>query len=147
MPEEQPLLNLIASNRQGILAGVTRAGYPHLTNVLYTWDAEHRLARISTTAERVKARILRRDARAALHVGGDHFWAYAVAECDAEVSPTAAEPGDDTCRELLEVHSSFYSGIGDEAAFFSEMIAEQRLIVRLRVQRAYGVVRDGPPGM
>jgi hypothetical protein len=29
MPDEQPLLNVIAENRQGILAVVTRAGYPH----------------------------------------------------------------------------------------------------------------------
>jgi hypothetical protein len=35
---EQQLLELIANNRQAILAAVTRAGYPHLTNVLYVWD-------------------------------------------------------------------------------------------------------------
>jgi PPOX class probable F420-dependent enzyme len=146
MPGEQALLDLIASNRQGILAGVTRAGYPHMTNVLYVWDAERRIARISTTAERVKGRILRRDPRAGLHVGGDHFWAYAVAECDADVSATASEPGDDTCRELLEIHSCFYGGITDEAAFFSEMITARRLVVRLQVTRLYGVLLDSPPG-
>jgi PPOX class probable F420-dependent enzyme len=35
MPDEQELRDLIAHNRQGILAAVTQAGYPHLTNVLY----------------------------------------------------------------------------------------------------------------
>jgi hypothetical protein len=63
MPDEQQLLDLIASNSQGILAGVTRAGYPHLTNVLYVWDAAELVARVSTTADRVKGRILRRNPR------------------------------------------------------------------------------------
>ena len=35
MPDEQPLLDVIAENCQGILAVVTGSGYPHLTNVLY----------------------------------------------------------------------------------------------------------------
>jgi hypothetical protein len=58
MPDEQHLLDLIANNSQGILAGVTRAGYPHLTNVLYVWDSAQRTAKVSTTADRVKGRIL-----------------------------------------------------------------------------------------
>jgi hypothetical protein len=70
MADEQLLLDLIAANRQGILAGITRAGYPHLTNVLYVWDPVKRIARVSTTADRVKGRILRRDPHAALHVPG-----------------------------------------------------------------------------
>src|SRR3977135_4185923 len=98
MPDEQQLLNLIANNTQGILAAVTRAGYPHRTNVLYVWDPEQRTASVSTTADRVKGRILRRDPRAALHVPGSHFWSYAVAECDANVSNGATSPGEQTCR-------------------------------------------------
>jgi hypothetical protein len=43
-----------------------------------------------------------------LHVTGDNFWAYAVAERHAALTPAAAEPGDEACRELLEVHSAFY---------------------------------------
>jgi PPOX class probable F420-dependent enzyme len=146
MPDEQPLLNVIAENRQGILAAVTRAGYPHLTNVLYVWDAVERTARVSTTADRVKARILQRDPRCAMHVPGAHFWSYAVAECDAELSAAAGIAGDDACRELLEVHSAFYGEIDDERAFYTQMINAKRLVVRLRVRRAYGVLLDNPPG-
>jgi PPOX class probable F420-dependent enzyme len=145
MAEEQDLLDLIASNRQGILAGVKRDGYPHLTNVLYAWDAEQRIARVSTTADRVKGRIFRRDSHAALHVPGPHFWSYAVAECDAQTSEVATTPGDDACRELLEVHSVFYGEL-DEAEFFAQMIEAKRLVVRLRVRKLYGVVLDDPPG-
>jgi PPOX class probable F420-dependent enzyme len=143
--DEQQLLDLIANSRHGVLAAVTSAGYPHMTNVLYTWDAQERIARVSTTADRVKGRILRRDPHAALHVSGAHFWAYAVAECDAQTSEVATTPGDDACRELLEVHSVFYGEL-DEAAFFKQMIDARRLVVRLRVRRLYGVVLEEPPG-
>jgi PPOX class probable F420-dependent enzyme len=146
MADERQLLDLIGANSQGILAGVTRAGYPHLTNVLYVWDAAERTARVSTTADRVKGRILRRDPRAALHVSGSHFWSYAVAECDADVSEVATAPGDETCRELLDIHSTFFGEAVDEAAFFAQMIEARRLVVRLRVRRVYGVLLDEPPG-
>ena len=124
---------------------MTRAGYPHLTNVLYAWDGAERLARVSTTADRVEGRILSRDPRAALHVAGPHFWAYAVAECDAETSEVATTPGDDACRELLAVHSAFFGEL-DEPVFFRQMIEARRLVVRLRVRRVYGVL-VGPPGI
>jgi PPOX class probable F420-dependent enzyme len=146
MSDEQQLLDLIANSSQGILAAVTRGGYPHLTNVLYVWDPAQRTARVSTTADRVKGRILRRDPHAALHVAGSHFWSYAVAECDATVSDVAASPGDQTCRELLEIHSAFYGTTADEAAFFAQMIEARRLVVRLQVKRLYGVLLDKPPG-
>jgi PPOX class probable F420-dependent enzyme len=146
MPDEQQLQNLIAHNSQGILATVTRAGYPHLTNVLYVWDDAERIARVSTTADRVKGRILRRDPRAALHVPGSHFWSYAVAECDAEISEVATTPGDEACRELLEVRSALSGEVVDEPAFFAQMVDAQRLVVRLRVRRLYGVLLDKPPG-
>ncbi|HEY5318111.1 MAG TPA: PPOX class F420-dependent oxidoreductase [Solirubrobacteraceae bacterium] len=145
MADEQQLLDLIASTNEAVLAGVTRAGYPHLTNVLYVWNAEERIARVSTTADRVKGKILRRDPHAALHVSGPHFWSYAVAECDAETSEIAATPGDDACRELLEVHSAFYGEL-DEEPFFGQMIEARRLVVRLQVRRVYGVILDKPPG-
>ncbi len=145
MADEQQLLDLIAEGREGILAAVTSDGYPHLTNILYVWDEKERVARVSTTADRVKSRLLKRDPHAALHVSGEHFFAYAVAECDAEVSPVAAEPGDAACRELLQVHSAFYGQLHEEA-FFQEMIAARRLVLRLRVRRLYGLVVDPPPG-
>jgi PPOX class probable F420-dependent enzyme len=143
--DEQALLELVASTNQAVLAGVNSEGYPHLTNVLYVWDAEQRIARVSTTADRVKGRIMQRDPRAALYISGAHFWSYAVAECDAETSAVATTPGDDACRELLAVHSTFYGEL-DETEFFQQMIDARRLVVRLRVRRLYGVLMDAPPG-
>src|ERR1700694_5171444 len=144
MADEQQLLEIIASSHQGILAAVTRAGYPHLTNVLYVWNGEERIARVSTTADRVKGRILQRDPHAALHVSGAHFWSYAVAECDARTSAVATTPGDEATRELLEVHSAFYGEL-DEQDFFEQMIKARRLVVRLIARRFYGVIVDDPP--
>jgi hypothetical protein len=98
--------------------------------------------RISTTADRLKARVLARDPRAVLHVTGDSFWAYAVAEGRATLTPAAAEPGDVACLELLEVHSAFY-GPQDEDAFFADMITRQRLVIRLDLEHVYGVIAAG----
>lgn len=44
------------------------------------------------------------------------------------------------------VHSAFYGKIADEAAFFGQMIEARRLVVRLRVNRLYGVLLEKPPG-
>ncbi len=145
MTQQQALLDLIAGNRHGVLAAVTRAGYPHLTNVLYVWDPTERVARVSITGDRVKGRILKRDPRAALHVDGSHFWSYAVAECDVDLSAVAQTPGDAACRELLDVHSTFYGDIEDTDAFYAQMIDARRLVARLHVKRVYGVLLDKPP--
>ncbi|HWF53340.1 MAG TPA: TIGR03618 family F420-dependent PPOX class oxidoreductase [Solirubrobacteraceae bacterium] len=145
MADQQQLLQLIGRRREGILAGITKAGYPHLTNVFYLWDADTRTARISTTADRVKGRIFRRDSHAALHVAGEHFWSFAVGEGDADTSAVAAEPGDEAIRELLTVHSAYNAAL-DETEFSAQMIAARRLVVRLHVKRVYGVLLDKPPG-
>jgi PPOX class probable F420-dependent enzyme len=138
------MLSHVASRREGILAAVTRDGYPHLTNVLYLWDPSTEVARVSTTANRVKGRILPRNPHAALHVAGEHFWSFVVAECDADCSEVASTPGDDACRELLMVHSAFF-GQQDEDAFFAQMIEARRLVVRLYPRKLYGVLLDQSP--
>jgi hypothetical protein len=97
------------------------------------------VVRISTTADRLKARNLARDPRAALHVPGQDFWHYAVAEGDVTLSAVAAVPGDDACRELLAVHAAFY-GEQDADSVSADMIVARRLVVRLQVSHLYGVL-------
>jgi PPOX class probable F420-dependent enzyme len=142
MASESELRALVAGGREGVLSTINRNGLPQLSNVLYLPGTGGRMVRISTTADRLKARNLARDPRAVLHVMGDNFWAYAVAEGHATLTPAAAEDGDDACRELLEVHSAFY-GPQDQDAFFAEMIARQRLVIRLSLDRVYGVIAPG----
>ena len=139
MASEAELRALIAAGREGVLATINRSGLPQLTNVLYLPGPGGHVARISTTAGRLKAANLARDPRGVLHVTGPSFWAYAVAEGPVTLSPAAAGPGDEACMELLEVHSAFY-GPQDKGAFFAEMIARQRLVIRLGLDRVYGVI-------
>jgi PPOX class probable F420-dependent enzyme len=141
---EAELWQLVFSERQGVLATVARDGRPQLSNVLYLPEADSRIVRISTTADRVKARNLARDPRTALHVTGQDFWHYAVAEGDVTLSAVASVPGDDACRELLGVHTAFY-GEQDAAAVSLDLIAARRLVVRLQVSHLYGVMSTAGP--
>lgn len=139
------LPGIVADHRHGVLATIAADGRPQLSNVLYVWDSEEHIARISTTADRMKARNLRRDPRAALHVSGRHFWQFAVADGAVTLSDVAAEPGDAASRELLAVHAVHYGQL-DEDDFYQKMIAARRLVVRLHVRRIYGVALADPPG-
>jgi PPOX class probable F420-dependent enzyme len=142
MADENQLWILIRERQQGVLATIKADGRPQLTNVLYVPDDRDRLVRISTTADRVKARNLARDARAALHVLGDDFWQYAVADGDVSLSEIAGAPNDPAVEELYAVHSAFYGGLERES-FDSEMIQQKRLVVRLRVKHLYGIIATG----
>jgi len=142
---DDKLFRLISASRQGVLATVAKDGRPQMSNVLYVWDAAERIARISTTADRAKARNLARDPRAALYVSGTHFWQYAVADGDVTLSEVAAEPGDEATRELLDLHTVHYGAL-DEVQFHPQMIAARRLVIRLHARRVYGVALDTPPG-
>jgi PPOX class probable F420-dependent enzyme len=142
MPTQDQLWELVAAERHGILATVKRDGVPQMSNVLYVVDAATRLIRVSTTSDRAKARNLARDPRAALHVSGQDFWHYAVAEGPTTLSDVAAEKGDAATDELFAVHSAFY-GTLDRTQFDNEMIANRRLVVRLRADHLYGVMATG----
>lgn len=139
MAGQRELWELVTRRQQGVLATIKADGAPQLTNVLYVADPATRVVRVSTTADRAKGRNLARDPRAALHVSGEDFWHYAVAEGPVTLSEVASLPGDDAIGELLDVHSSFYGEI-DRAAFDEEMITNRRLVVRLQVTHLYGVM-------
>lgn len=62
------------------------------------------------------------------------------AESGGQLSAVASAPGDDACGELLAVHSTLYGGLDDTDAFYAEMIAARRLVLRLRVGHLYGVM-------
>jgi hypothetical protein len=99
--------------------------------------------RISTTADRLKVRQLRHDPHAALHVNGGDVWSFAVAEGEAEVSEPTTVPGDAVGRELLALTSGFDEP-QDEASFLADLVAERRVVIRIRVSRLYGTALDIP---
>ncbi|WP_179816116.1 PPOX class F420-dependent oxidoreductase [Allostreptomyces psammosilenae] len=140
---EEESSRLLAEQRFGVLASVRRGGQPHLSTVLYHWDPEARLLRVSSTADRLKVRQLRRDPNAALHVTGPDVWSFAVAEGRAEVSEETTTPGDAIGRELLSLTPGF-ADPEEEAAFLDQLVAERRVVIRIRVSRLYGTALDIP---
>ena len=86
-------LEFAKSRREGILTTLRVDGRAQLSNIFYRLGDDG-LFRISVTDTRAKTRNLRRDPRAALHVGGDNFWAYVVLDATAELSAVAAHVDD-----------------------------------------------------
>lgn len=138
---DEALSDLLGKQQFGTLATVKRSGHPHLTTMVYSWDPEARIARFSTTADRVKLKHLRHDPRAALHVPGGDVWSFAVAEGEAEISGTTTTPGDAVGRELLGMIPQS-ARPEDEDAFLEELVAERRVVIRLKVNRLYGTALD-----
>ncbi|MET7828162.1 TIGR03618 family F420-dependent PPOX class oxidoreductase [Streptomyces sp. NPDC005386] len=138
---DDALSRLLSSQQFGTLATNKSNGHPHLTTMVYSWDAVERIVRFSTTADRVKVKQLRRDPRAALHVPGGDVWSFAVAEGEAEVSEITTAPGDATGRELLAMIPED-ARPRDEGAFLEQLVAERRVVIRLKVSRLYGTALD-----
>ncbi|MFE9922528.1 pyridoxamine 5'-phosphate oxidase family protein [Streptomyces sp. NPDC005774] len=138
---DETLSRLLGTQQFGTFATVRSSGHPHLTTMVYSWDAEARVARFSTTADRAKPKHLRRDPRAALHVQGGDVWSFAVAEGEAEVSEVTTVPGDAVGRELLALVPEAAKP-KDEAAFLEQLVAERRVVIRLKVDRLYGTALD-----
>jgi PPOX class probable F420-dependent enzyme len=137
-------IDIVAGSTRGVLATVKQDGHPQLSHIYYLWDPDEQVARITTTADRVKARVLRRNPAAALYVSGSHFYAWAVAEGDAEVSDVTTEPGDAVAQELLPLYETFMGAKADDA-LFRRLIDERRLVIRLRVTRVYGMALETDP--
>ena len=113
MPDDrtqQALTDLVAGRSMGVLATIKRDGRPQLSTVLYSFDRDAGLIRVSVTDGRAKTANLRRDPRASFHVSSEDGWAYAVVEGRAELTPPAAELGDETVEELV----ALYRGLSGE---------------------------------
>jgi hypothetical protein len=64
-----------------------------------------------------------------------------VAEGEAEISELTTTPGDATGLELLSMlPAEAQSDLGQ--AFFNQLIAERRVVIRLKVTRLYGTALD-----
>ncbi len=109
--------------------------------MLYSWDPEARIVRLSTTVDRIKVKHLQRSSHAALHVQGGDVWSFAVAEGAAEASEITTVPGDAVGRELLAMLPTAAKP-EDEDAFLKQLVAERRIVIRLRVERLYGTALD-----
>jgi PPOX class probable F420-dependent enzyme len=127
------------TTRQSVLVTVKRDGRPQLSNVLHHVFGDG-VVRVSITADRAKYANLAREPWAALHVTRDDFFAYAVLEGTVELSPVAASPDDATVDELVEVYRALMGEHDDWDDYRRSMVADRRVVVRLRPERAYGML-------
>jgi PPOX class probable F420-dependent enzyme len=141
MTLDDDMLGFVAEHRLGVLATITPDGRPHLSNVGYAYDRTAGFIRVSVTDDRVKTRNLRADPRVSLHVASKDFWTWVAVEGTAELTAVAAEPHDSTVEELI----TYYRGTAGEHPDWDEyraaMVADRRLVVRLRPERTYGQFR------
>ncbi|WP_433283077.1 PPOX class F420-dependent oxidoreductase [Micromonospora sp. CA-244673] len=139
----QALTDLVASRRLGVLATLKRDGRPQLSTVVHSFDRDAGLIRISVTDGRAKTANLRRDPRASFHVSSEDGWAYAVAEARAELTPVAERPDAPTVEELVGLYRAVQGEHPDWDDFRRAMVAERRLVLRLHVERLYGMPPRG----
>jgi PPOX class probable F420-dependent enzyme len=124
--------------RQGVLATIRKNGRPQLSNIMFVPGERGSLV-ISVTDDRAKTKNLRRDPRASLYVLGDSFWQYVVIDAVAELSPVAADPRDDTVEALIAYYRAGQGEHPDWDEYRAAMVADRRLVLTLRPERAYGV--------
>ncbi|WP_432055335.1 PPOX class F420-dependent oxidoreductase [Streptomyces sp. bgisy022] len=138
---QHALLALLAEGNSGVLVTLKGDGRPQLSNVNHAYDPDERIVRVSVTDDRAKTRNLRRDPRASYHVTTDDRWAYTVAEGTADLSPVARDPYDATVEELIRLYRDVQGEHPDWDDYRAAMVRDRRLVLRLHVQRAYGIPR------
>jgi PPOX class probable F420-dependent enzyme len=134
---EERLLALLGDRHQGVLTTLKRDGRPQLSNVSYVFADG--VVRISVTAERAKTKNLLRDSRASFYVCAPDFWSYVVAEGSASLTAVASAVDDVVVDELVEVYRGIAGEHSDWDEYRAAMVADQRMVVRIPVDRVYGV--------
>jgi len=124
---------------RSVLVTVRGNGRPQLSNVMHH-VADDGTIRVSVTADRAKYKNLVREPWAALHVTREDFYAYAVLEGEVTLSAVAAEPDDDAVEEMVGLYRNLSGEHDDWDEYRRAMVADRRLIVRLRPSRAYGML-------
>jgi PPOX class probable F420-dependent enzyme len=140
------LIRLLSTSPGGVLVTLKRDGRPQLSNVIHFYYPDERLIRISVTDDRAKTRNLRRDPRASYHVTTPDRWAYTVVEGTAELSPVARDPHDATVEELVRVYRDLQGEHPDWDDYRAAMVRDGRLVLRLPVERVYGIPARGGGG-
>ncbi|MFJ9538504.1 PPOX class F420-dependent oxidoreductase [Streptomyces sp. NPDC101225] len=143
---QDALLELLSEGRGGVLVTLKRDGRPQLSNVGHHYYPDERVVRISVTDDRAKTRNLRRDPRASYHVTTPDRRAYTVVEGTAELSPVAKDPHDDTVDELVRLYRDVVGEHPDWDDFRAAMVSDGRLVVRLKVEHAYGMPQGANRG-
>ncbi len=86
---------------------------------------------------------MRRDPRVSFHVTSGDFWSYVVVDGHAELSAVAQDPHDAAVEELIDLYRAVQGEHPDWDDYRAAMVRDRRLVVRLRAERAYGMVHRG----
>ena len=136
-------LAFVTARRQGVVVAIRENGRPQLSNIFYLPQDDGSLW-ISITDTRAKTANIRRDPRVSLYVPGDNFFQYVVVECAAELSPVATDPHDATADQLVAYYRAGQGEHPDWDEYRAAMVADKRLILTLRPERAYGMIAPPP---
>ena len=137
--ELREALEFARTNTKSVLLTVRSDGRPQSSNVIHA-VGDDGVVRVSITATRAKYKNLRREPWAALHISREDFWAYAVLECDATLSPVAESTDDATVEELVGLYRSMAGEHEDWDDYRRAMVADRRVVLRLTPVRAYGML-------
>ncbi|WP_151523660.1 PPOX class F420-dependent oxidoreductase [Serinicoccus kebangsaanensis] len=138
---EAALRDILTAGGTGALTTIKRDGRPQLSMVTYVIDPEATLVRVSTTDGRAKVANLRRDPRGSLYVTSSSGWSYAVAQGTVELSPVAGAEDDPVVEDLVQLYRDANGEHPDWDEYRQAMVADRRLVVRLRVEHVYGVAQ------
>ncbi|MFF7259144.1 TIGR03618 family F420-dependent PPOX class oxidoreductase [Streptomyces sp. NPDC008159] len=136
---QNALLGLVSELDGGVLVTLKADGRPQLSNVNHAYDPDERTIRVSITDERAKTRNMRRDPRVSYHVTSADRWAYTVVEGTADLTSVAEDPYDETVEELVRLYRDVRGEHPDWDDYRAAMVRDRRLVLRLRVERAYGI--------
>jgi PPOX class probable F420-dependent enzyme len=132
------LLAFIGERGHGVLTTIKKDGRPQLSVVGYAFDAGTATFRVSLTDSRAKTRNLRRDPRCSILVTTPANRPYAVAEGTAELTAVTTDPHDAAADALVDLYRAIAGEHPDWDEYRAAMVADGRLVLSLRIERAYG---------
>ncbi len=136
----------VAARHHGVLVTLRRDGRAQSSDVVYAVgrggpDVGDGVIRISVTTGRAKTANMRRDPRVVLHVSDPACWSYVSLDATAELSGVCTDPDDPVVDELVDLYRDVTGGEHpDWDDYRRSMVAERRLVARLRPRVAVGQV-------
>lgn len=129
-------LQYLSENHRGVLATVKKDGRPQLSNISYLYDTDG-LVKISTTADRFKARNIARNPQVSMVAQGDNWYQYLVIEGTATVSPEG---------QLAELRQ-LYEGITGKphpnwTEYDEAMVRDHRVIISITIEKMYPLDKE-----
>jgi PPOX class probable F420-dependent enzyme len=138
--ELEAAIKFARDHRQGVLITLRADGRPQSSNIIYT-VADDGSLKVSITDDRAKTKNLQRDPRCAMHINAADFWSYVVLDGEAELTPVTTDPHDATGDALVELYRAVAGEHPDWEEYRAAMVTDRRLVLTLRPQSAYGMVR------